>query len=177
MNAVGSRELRPSPFGRKGGRARGWLPPCRCPRFESRTAMSRSNSIRSAASSQQRRYPPDARSSLDQQQQPAPPQPTSPTIYVYYGTRSVKARVDKEVPLEEVVGHSCTSPRRGMAHVPLANRSASWLPRRSCKWQSLLPIMHSGRRRRGSSSPRRTCHVTWKGDSREHLRFALTRLR
>ena len=28
---------------------------------------------------------------------------TSPTIYVYYGSRHVKARIDQEVPLEEII--------------------------------------------------------------------------
>lgn len=74
--------------------------------------MSAAASVRSAGSSQ-RGYahsrPSDESSGAAA---PAPPQlqpATSPTIYVYYANRSVKARIDREVPLDEIVRQSLHS--------------------------------------------------------------------
>ncbi|ORY63657.1 ELMO/CED-12 family-domain-containing protein [Leucosporidium creatinivorum] len=69
--------------------------------------MSAAASLRSATSSQrayEHRRPSDDSSLAGAA--PAPPQlqpATSPTIYVYYSNRSVKARIDREVPLDEII--------------------------------------------------------------------------
>ncbi|KDE05624.1 hypothetical protein MVLG_03996 [Microbotryum lychnidis-dioicae p1A1 Lamole] len=48
---------------------------------------------------------------------PVPPRP-APTVYVTYGARSVKARIDREVPLDEIIAQLVNSQQLAVAEPP-----------------------------------------------------------
>ncbi|KAM0754890.1 hypothetical protein T439DRAFT_309736 [Meredithblackwellia eburnea MCA 4105] len=70
---------------------------------------------------QQQQHSSKSRNSLENTNTPAPPttQPlTSPTLYVTYLDRSVKARIDREVPLEEIIRQLCQSAQLAVSEPP-----------------------------------------------------------